>query len=597
MSNTSSILFKNKIILVFLFVLLICSCNSKTANEKIEKPNIIFIMTDDQGWGDLSLNGNPDISTPNIDDLAKNGVVFENFYVSPVCSPTRAEILTGRYAARGGVYSTSEGGERLDLDETTFVEIFKRNGYKTGAFGKWHNGMQYPYHPMARGFDEFYGFCSGHWGSYFSPVLEHNGELVRGEGFLTDDLTNKAIAFMTKNKKDPFLVYLPLNTPHSPMQVPDLWWDRFKNKKFVNQHENKQKENIEKTKAAYALCENVDWNVGKIVKKVEELGIADNTIIIFLSDNGPNGWRWNGGMKGIKGSTDEGGIRSPFIMQWKGKIAGQQKIKEIAGSIDLFSTLTEMANLNFKISKPLDGRSFKALVDGNSSAWEDRYIVSHWGGNTSVRNQRFRLNNDNQLFDMETDVSQKFDVSNKYPEVYLKMVEHKMSWESNVLKELPLIDERTMPIGHPDFKYTQIPARDGKGYGNIKRSNRWPNCSYFTNWSSTDDFISWDVDVIENGSFEVVIYYTCKEEDLGTTLELRCNDNYVVKKVTSANDPPLIGSKMDRIPRGESYVKEFKPLHMGQIVLKKGNAKLVLKSTEIIGGNAIEFRTMVLKRI
>ena len=149
-----------------------------------ERPNIILIVTDDQGWGDLGFNSNLNISTPNIDKLAEGGVVFDRFYVCPVCSPTRAELLTGRYHVRSGVYSTSRGGERLDLDETTVAEIFKKAGYATAAYGKWHNGMQPPYHPNSRGFDDYYGFCSGHWGNYFSPMLEHNGAIVKGNGFV-----------------------------------------------------------------------------------------------------------------------------------------------------------------------------------------------------------------------------------------------------------------------------------------------------------------------------------------------------------------------------------------------------------------------------
>ena len=158
-----------------------------------ETPNVIVILTDDQGWGDLSLSGNKNLSTPNIDSLATDGASFDRFYVSPVCSPTRAEFLTGRFHQRSGVYSTSAGGERMDLDEVTIADSFKAAGYKTAAFGKWHNGMQYPYHPNGRGFDEFYGFCSGHWGNYFSPMLEHNGEIVNGEGFVVDEFTDKAM--------------------------------------------------------------------------------------------------------------------------------------------------------------------------------------------------------------------------------------------------------------------------------------------------------------------------------------------------------------------------------------------------------------------
>src|SRR5215469_1950787 len=159
-----------------------------------ERPNIVVILADDQGWGDLSVHGNTNLSTPNIDSLARDGALFERFFVCPVCAPTRAEFLTGRYHPRGGVRGVSTGLERLDLSETTLGDMFKAAGYATGAFGKWHNGAQFPYHPNARGFDEYYGFCSGHWGEYFSPPLRHNNTLVKGNGYTTNDFAEHAMA-------------------------------------------------------------------------------------------------------------------------------------------------------------------------------------------------------------------------------------------------------------------------------------------------------------------------------------------------------------------------------------------------------------------
>ena len=272
---------------LFLLLLTFLACNAPEENsdEPTKRPpNIIMMLADDQGWGDLSHSGNSDIHTPNIDQLAKAGVSFDRFYVSPVCSPTRAEMLTGRYHTRGGVYSTSAGGERLDLDETTIAEVFKKAGYHTAAYGKWHNGMQAPYHPNARGFDDFYGFCSGHWGNYFSPMLEHNGVITKGEGFLVDDLTNHAMEFIETHQEDPFFVYLPYNTPHSPMQVPAEWWEKFENKTLANHSQDLRKEDSLHMKAALAMCENIDWNVGRISQKLEELGLAENTIVIYFSD-------------------------------------------------------------------------------------------------------------------------------------------------------------------------------------------------------------------------------------------------------------------------------------------------------------------------
>ena len=188
-------------LLVALLAWLSCHAPAVAADH----PNIVVILTDDQGWGDLSLSGNTNLSTPHIDSLARDGAQFDRFFVCPVCSPTRAEFLTGRYHPRSGVYSTSAGGERMDLDETTIGDTFKAAGYKTAAFGKWHNGMQYPYHPCGRGFNEYYGFCSGHWGEYFSPMLEHNGRIVQGDGFLIDDFTNHAMKFIDDHKEIPEL--------------------------------------------------------------------------------------------------------------------------------------------------------------------------------------------------------------------------------------------------------------------------------------------------------------------------------------------------------------------------------------------------------
>jgi arylsulfatase A-like enzyme len=335
---------------------------------KEDRPNIIVILTDDQGWGDLGITGNTNLYTPNIDRLAKSGAIFSHFYVCSVSSPTRGELLTGRYNPRLGIYSTSEGGERLNLGETTIAEVFRSAGYATAAFGKWHNGMQYPYHPNARGFDEFYGFCSGHWGEYFYPPLDHNGKLVQGTGFITDDLTEKALDFIEKNKNNPFFVYIPFNTPHDPLQVPDLWWNRFREKELTKFTDERNKENIQYTRAVLAMCENNDWNVGRIMDRLKELDLEKNTIVVYFHDNGPNEWRWNDGMKGRKGSVDEGGVRSPLIMRWPDKIKPGMKIDEISSVIDILPTLADMAGIKAKTNNPVDGISLKPmLIEGKRS--------------------------------------------------------------------------------------------------------------------------------------------------------------------------------------------------------------------------------------
>ncbi|MEM1138040.1 MAG: arylsulfatase [Bacteroidota bacterium] len=583
---------------VSLIFLLLSSCEKPTEEKKANKPpNIVLILTDDQGWGDLSINGNRNLSTPNIDALAKNGVAFDRFYVSPVCSPTRAEILTGRYAVRSGVYSTSAGGERIDLDEVTIADYLKENNYNTACYGKWHSGMQYPYHPNGRGFDDYYGFCSGHWGNYFSPMLERNGEIVKGEGFIIDDFTDKAVSFIEENKENPFFLYLPYNTPHSPMQVPDKWWDKFKDKELVDLHRDPAEEDLVFTRAALALCENIDWNVGKVMETLRAQGLEENTIVIYLSDNGPNSYRWNDGMKGRKGSTDEGGVRSPLIMQWKGKFEGGKKINQIASSLDLLPTLTDFAEMQSQYKKPLDGKSLKPLLLEESPDWQERAIVSHWKGKTSVRNQQYRLDHENHLFDMLADPGQKVDISEQNPAILQALLATKTNWENNVLVELPEEDLRTFPIGHPDYVHYQIPARDGIAHGTIQRSNRWPNCSYFTNWTSTKDEITWDVEVQEDADYEVTIYYTCSPENVGGKMTLNFMDTELAFEISEAFDSPFLGKEYDRYKRGESFIKDFKPLNIGKIHLQKGEGILTLKALEIPGEEAIDFRLLMLKKL
>ncbi|MBR9775205.1 MAG: arylsulfatase [Cytophagales bacterium] len=577
-----------------IFVFLCCmsafyACHSE--DKGIVKPNILIILTDDQGWGDLSFTGNPNLQTPNIDKLGEVGISFDRFYVSPVCSPTRAEMLTGRYHLRGGVSGTSAGQERLDLDETTFAEILQSEGYVTGAFGKWHNGMQHPYHPNARGFDEFYGFCSGHWGNYFSPTLEHNGKPVQGQGFLADDLTSKAIGFIEENKDKPFLVYLPLNTPHSPMQVPDRWYDPFSNKMLDSLVIG---EDPDFTKAALAMCENIDWNVGRVMEQLKKLKLEENTLVIYFSDNGPNSFRWNGGMKGRKGSTDEGGVRSPFFMQWKGTIPEGKLIKEIAGAIDLFPTLMDLLGISYNPDKSFDGKSLKPLIFNENATWEDRIIYRHWNNRTSLRTQDFLLDHEGNLFDMNKDPYQQYPIQDSKPELTAKLSSAKDTWENEMANELENdLKARSFTIGAPGAKYTQMPARDGDAHGGVQRSNRFPNDSFFENWQSLEDSITWNVEVIEPGKYEVELYYTCPQEDIGSTFRLQLGENYVDGKVELAHDPPLQGMENDRVKRMESYVKDFKAMQVGEIYLEKGEATLSLTALDIPGSQVMDLRLIV----
>ncbi len=583
---------------LLLMLLILLSC---TVNNKKEAPhNVVLIVSDDQGWGDLSLHGNSNIKTPHMDSLAINGASFTNFFVSPVCSPTRAEVLTGRYHPRTGVYHTSAGGERMNLDETTIAEVFKQAGYTTGIFGKWHNGMQYPYHPNARGFDEFYGFASGHWGDYFSPqFLEHNGELVQGEGYIVDDFTTKALSFIEDHRDRPFFAYIPYNTPHSPMQVPDKWWDRFDDRDITMYHRDPEREDLTFTRAALAMVENIDWNVGRITNRLQELGLEENTIVVYLSDNGPNSWRWNGGMKGRKGSVDEGGVRSPLFIRWPEKIQRGKEIKQISAAIDLLPTLADLAGISWEPPNPLDGVSLKPLLTEQADSWNERLIYSHWGGRISVRAQGWRLDQEGRLHDMQQDPGQYHDVAGQHPGLTQALADSLANWEDQVLGQLKRdeLDDRPFPVGHANFPYTQLPARDGIPHGNIERSNRFPNDSFFTNWTSPSDSITWDVEVLKDGKYRVELYYTSPEDGLGSTVQLSFGDSSIMSTIRKAHDPPLRGMEHDRVERIESYVKDFIPMELGVIDLEVGEGLLTLKAPQVPGSTVMDFRLLQFTRI
>ncbi len=566
-------------------------------NQDAQKPNIVIILTDDQGWGDFGLNGNTQLSTPNLDALASQGVRFNNFYVCPVCAPTRAEMLTGRYSFRTGATGVSEGYERINPDEVLLPEILGDAGYVTGAFGKWHNGTQAPYHPNTRGFDEFYGFCSGHWGNYFDPILDHNGEIVKGEGYITDDVTTKGIEFMENNRDQPFFLYLPLPTPHSPMQVPDRWYDKFKDWQPELPNRYADRENLDHTRAALAMCENIDWNVGRVLSKLEELNLDDNTIVMFFTDNGPNGWRWNGGMRGIKGSVDEGGLRTPLLVSWPGKFKPGLEIDHIAGAIDLLPTLHHLAGLGQPLPNLLDGLSLKPLLYNESQNFPDRVIMAQWGNRMSIRSQKYRLDEQNRLYDIENDRGQENDISLQQPDEWKRLNEIK----DTLLHELNTVvaDHRNSPfsVGHKSMSTTLLPARDGQPHGAIQRSNQFPNSSFFTNWSNTTDSITWHIDVMTAGLYLTEIYYTLPHGAEGTQLELSFHENNTLVTLREAHNPPLTGMENDRFERLESYVKDFKPITSNTIRLMAREGFLTLKSPKIEGDRGADIQMILMRRL
>lgn len=565
------------------------------SNTHVVQPNVIIILTDDQGWGDIASHGNPDIDTPFLDELAVSGARFDRFFVSPVCAPTRASLLTGRDHLRTGTQWVTYGLENMNSDEVTFGEVFKQAGYQTGLFGKWHNGSHYPMDPNGQGFDTFFGFKQGHWNNYFDTKLEYNGESVQTKGFITDVLTDSALSFIERNQQEPFLAYIPYNAPHSPFQVPDSYFDKYKAQGLSD-----------KNASVYGMVENIDDNIGRILEKLDDLNISENTIVIFLTDNGPNGGdRFNGDMKGWKAKVDEGGVRVPLFIRWPAKIKPGKEITELTAHIDFLPSLIELAGIESQVTKPLDGKSFAPLLFEDDPVWEDRFLYTHqsrWDSleqfPASVRNNRYRLvryGDSWELYDMLEDPSQREDIAHENPEKVRELSQAYTSWFKDVSKNLPV--SRPIPIGFEKAPVTYLPAVESSFNGRIEfqGTSGWSN-DWLTNWKNTTDKVWWELEVESAGEYQVIIEYTLAEGDEGAIVKASVSGGNVNARIMEAYDPEIIPSP-DRVERGEVYEKVWAQKELGTLQISEGSQKLSIENTVIRGRQGIDLKGVILKKL
>jgi arylsulfatase len=381
------------------FCALTISVFSFSSTPEIKHPNVVLIMTDDQGYGDLGITGNPHVKTPNIDNFARENIRFNQFYVSPVCAPTRASLMTGRYSLRTGIRDTYNGGSTMATEEITIAEMLKATGYETGIFGKWHLGDNYPFRPGDQGFNESLIHLAGGMGqpgdfttffkgdsSYFDPILWHNGKQKAYDGYCSDIFTNEAITFIEQNHQNPFFCFLSFNAPHTPLQVPDEYYDLYKDidpasgfetdERPFHQMSEKDKEDARKV---YAMVSNIDDNMGKLLQKLEELKIAENTLVIYMTDNGPEQRRYNAGMRGLKSSVFRGGVRVPFFLRLPSLSKNSLDIGAALAHIDLLPTLSELCNVDMPDDRIIDGRSFLNLIrTNNSEEFDNRPLFFYW---------------------------------------------------------------------------------------------------------------------------------------------------------------------------------------------------------------------------
>ena len=440
--------------LVLVFSIFLSACSDKTSKQdKLEnKPNVIIVITDDQGYGDLGHTGNPIIKTPAIDKFSTESVNLTNYHVGTTCAPSRAGLLTGRNCNRNGVWHTIMGASMLNGEETTFADIFKENGYKTGMFGKWHLGDNHPFRPHDRGFEEtFYhggggvGQTPDYWNNdYFDDTYFRNGVPEKQTGYCTDVWFGEAIKFIEDKKDEPFLCYLSLNAPHGPYNLPE---------EYLKQYENED-QITDTQKRFYGMITNIDDNFSRLLQRLDNLGIAENTIVIFTTDNGTargysvdketkRTYGFNAGMRGTKGSEYDGGHRVPFIIRWpKGGLKGGRKLDDLTAHVDMLPTLTTLTGQEFTATKTMDGVDISSYLLGNNKP-PNRSLVTDtqrvpWpvkGKNSCVMNGDYRLINGTELYNIREDIGQKSDIAAQNPDLVEAMNAFYDVWWEDVIEE------------------------------------------------------------------------------------------------------------------------------------------------------------------
>ena len=552
-------------------------------------PNLVLIITDDQGYGDLSLHGHPLLETPHLDAIGTGGVRLDHFLVSPVCAPTRAAVLTGRRPMSTGAYYVTRGGEVMDAEEYTMGEVFRDAGYATGYFGKWHNGAHHPYHPLSQGFEEFFGFTAGHWNRYFDPLLEHNGKMVQTKGYIADIFTDRAIAFIRNRKAEPFFCYLAYNTPHSPFQVPDRYFDMYKDR--VTEGDSALRI---MNASVYGMVSNIDDNVGRLMQTLREEGLEQNTVVVFLTDNGPNTERFNGAMKGRKGWVNDGGIRVPCFIRWKGHLPEGKVVESMTAHIDLLPTLTSLMGIEFEPVREIHGLDLTDRILGEDRE-QERTLFTHVNRGTAltplpgaVRNAEWRMvatdRGDLELT-RRTDGSEKNNLAVSMPELADSLYAVYMQWfEPLGKRQIPPV-----PVGVTDS--VVIPAHEGFLGGGA--SYFWSENGWSNDWVHQLDLdsssITWPLQVFREGTYACDILCTSRSDDAGMVIELG-NQRIDIELPRFVPEPDRNDSRIDR--SAEAIGQTWNRVSIGELILQEGRTSLTVRASDA----EVEVLSIVLTR-
>ena len=469
-------------------------------------PNVIFIITDDQGYGDIGCHGNPFLETPHLDQMARESVQLDNHHHDPLCSPSRAALLTGQYACRNGVWHVIYGRHLLHPAAVTMADIFSANGYRTGMFGKWHLGDNYPFAPRFRGFDEVLchrgggvGELPDFWGNnYIDDSYFRNGEPESGCGYCTDVFFSAALDFVELNTKEPFFVYLATNAMHGPHIVPDVYAAP-----YLAQGVPEERAKF------YGMIANFDENIGRLFKRLHELGLDEDTIVIFTADHGTaagfdpaTGDGYNAGLRGKKGDIYDGGHQVNFFLRWRDQLPEEGKLSQLTAHIDILPTLIDLCRLERPTDLEFDGCNLAPLLRGDESALPDRSVIIQlqtdtprkWH-HTALLNASWRLLNGVELYDVSRDRGQKLDVAADNPAVVAALRRDYNAWWESMRKAFS--QTVAIPVGAPQENPVQLSARDWHpSEGRVPWRQTWIDDSAY----DANGF--WFIDVTEAGSYE-----------------------------------------------------------------------------------------------
>lgn len=555
------------------------------AQQDGARPNIILIVADDQGWWDVGCNGNPHVQTPNLDRLASEGVRLTHFYCSPVCSPTRASLMTGRHYQRTGAVDTYKGRDTLDEAEVTLPSLLQKRGYKTACVGKWHLGRYMRYHPQSRGFDEFFGF----WQYGFINDYDDTAELFEGRekvettGYVTDVLTSRAVSFIEKNRSAPFFLYLTYNAPHVPLLVPDSYIQPYV-AKGVPLNEAR----------IYGMVSCIDANIQKLTAALAKNGIAENTLVIYMSDNGGVGRHHRAGLRGQKGTAYEGGVRVPFLARWPGKIPAAAVVEAPAQHIDLLPTLCEIAGAPLPPGRTIDGKSIATILRSGKGESPHEFVYHQWNrgrpvlktvegdpelkASWAVCDRRgFKLHSSGELFNLSEDPGESKNLAATQPQIAGALRKEFETWFAAVTdREYSRVP---IEIGRTDENPVEIDLLWADSRGKAVPQYRSYNRDTIEQWTNAADLLAWKIDVVAPGEYEWIVSYGCDAGAAGSRAKLQAGKAWVEFTFQPAGD------RMTFVTRRAGLIK-----------LSRGPGLLELRAAHIPGKEMAAIHKMWLRR-